>query len=115
MTQRASRPRTVKNDNVTRIHLNLDAVENERGDLEPFAFMLNGKEIVTKNPDELDWKEIMAITDGVSLLAKVLEPEDRKWIITQEFKGFKLRALLNGFQEHYGVDTVPNDVASRFS
>lgn len=95
------------------IHFNLETVEVE-APKEPFVVGLPGGETIAMiEPDELDWQQLLDLDDPVKFLRYAISEEDRAKLAKEKFSGKKFAALIEAYQEHFGLPQRGNGVASR--
>jgi hypothetical protein len=82
---------------------NLDDLEREGGK-EAFAFIHNGRQYVLTDPQEQDWQRlVLVVQNPVQFLRLVLRPEDRDAFFENSMPTWKLRALTEAYQKHFGM------------
>lgn len=97
----------MSDDNVTnlpdkRITFDLDAEEREDAP-EVFVANVNGRAISMQDPEELDWKDLLDITQPVDFIKYAVAEEDRQYIFAQKIKSWKLNRLMERYMDHYGL------------
>jgi hypothetical protein len=87
-----------------RAAMNLDELEREGGPTQPFDFVLEGKRYLLADPQDLDWQDIIsAMSNPVMFFRLVLPPEDHATFFKARIAGWKMNALMRGYQDHYGL------------
>lgn len=100
------------------IQLNLDTMERPAGQKkEEFSFVCAGKRMVMKDPEEIDWQDLVSVADNTSGLFRfALEREDYRLFMQQRMPMWKLNALGDAYNAHYELDLrSPNGRGSRTS
>lgn len=94
----------------------LDALEREDAP-EPFAAMLGGQQFIFNDPQEMDWKEAVAIgpSDVTEFLVASLGPDQYEEFKTKRLPLWKLIKLSEAVQKHYGMLPEGEDSASSTS
>jgi hypothetical protein len=91
-----------------KIALNLDTIERQDKDgkvTEPFRFVVAGRMIQMRDPQEIDWQDMLRIAADVSsLFAFAMSREDYLFFKRQNFPMWKMDRLVTAYQEHYGLD-----------
>lgn len=109
-------------DNVQQLPVNvdfdLDAYERPADEIiPPFVVRLGGRVIEMQNPDDIDWKDLLDITDPVNFLRHSVTKEERNHIFSLNIPGHKLNAMMERYQEHFKIEEKMEKArqASRFS
>lgn len=116
----------------THINLDLDTIEREQVRGVPqrkpaFIVKVDGKPLVFKDPLDIDAVILMTMEDSPARFFRAtLSDEPASEGETSDFEhmvrafetpgkisGLKLRALMQGYRVHYGLDDVGNGVGSR--
>ncbi len=88
--------------------MDLDKMERE-GARAPFDFVLEGKRYLMSDPQEVDWQDLLAaMTNPHMFFRLVLPPEDRIQFFNTRLPAWKMNKLVDGYQEHYGIPSLPN-------
>ena len=83
--------------------LDLDALEREKAP-KPFYFQHLGERYLLVDPQEIDWQElIIAIGDTFTFFRTIIPADDREKFFTAKLPSWKMRALMERYQEHYGL------------
>lgn len=95
-------------DNVKQLPVNvdfdLDAYQRPEADIiPPFVVRLGGKVIEMQNPDDMDWKDLLDITDPVNFLRYSVTADERAHIFSLEIPGHKLNELMERYQAHFKI------------
>lgn len=107
-----------------RVNLDLDALDREHvrtlpAKKEPFIVRLGGVDVTFKDPVEIDASVLMILFESpIRFFKGTLEPDDYRHMIDVfntpgKLPGFKLRALMEQYQDYYGLDEAGNVGASR--
>jgi len=90
-----------------KIALNLDTVERRPDEVatEPFRFVIAGRMIQMKDPQAIDWQDMLRISQDVSsLFTFAMERDDYLFFKRQNFPMWKMDRLITSYQEHYKLD-----------
>lgn len=109
-----------------KIQLNLDTLTREqvRGvpkpKAEPFAIQIDERVLVFEDPIEIDAPVLMRMEETPERFFRAaLTPEDFDWFMNDVFyepgkmPGWRLSAIMQGYQDHYGLDGQGNVRGSR--
>jgi hypothetical protein len=84
--------------------LNLDTLEREGGSPAPFDFVLGGRRFILSDPKEIDWQDLIAAMRSPILFFKMVLPaDDQRPFFDTKIPAWKLNALMQGYQDHYGI------------
>lgn len=87
------------------IDFDLDAYERPAEEIIPdFKIKLGGKVIVMTNPDEIDWKDLLDITDPVAFLRHSVSAEDRAHILGLDLPSHKFGKLMSAYYAHFHIE-----------
>jgi len=87
------------------IDFDLDAYERPEEEVIPdYKIKLGGRVITMTNPDEIDWKDLLDITDPVAFLRHSCSKEDRSFILGLQLPGYKFGKLMEGYYTHFQID-----------
>lgn len=98
------------NNNVTSLPspgviLDLDAYERPAEDIKPpFVVRVGGKEVTFKDPAEIDWKDLAAVSIPSDLFSVSMTPEDRRHVRETPMEGFRFNKLMQSYYEHYDFE-----------
>lgn len=84
--------------------LDLDAVERDEDDRPPFVVSIAGREITMVDPDTVDWRDLITMTDPTDFLRIAMSAEDRRYLSEQSIPGWKFGKLLEAYYAHYDLD-----------
>lgn len=85
--------------------LDLDAYERPESEIKPpFIVKVGGKKITFKDPADLDWKDLAAVTIPPDLFSVALDSEDRKHIRATPMEGFRFNRLMEAYYDHYDLE-----------
>lgn len=88
--------------------LNLDTLERE-GAPTPFDFTLAGKRYLMSDPKDIDWQDLIAAMSSPHMFFRLVLPaEDRQEFFEQRLPAWKLNILMQRYQDHYGLPSLPN-------
>lgn len=107
-----------------RVNLDLDALDREHvrtlpEKRAPFAVRIGGKVVEFKDAVEIDSILLMNLLATPSTFFRTTLTEDNYKHVMEvfrtpgQFPGYKMRALMESYQEYYGLDDQGNVVASR--
>lgn len=93
-------------DNLTQLPVNvdfdLDSYERPEAEIiPPFVTRIGGRVVSFTNPDEIDWKDLLDITDPVQFLNFSVTTEDRAHILSLDIPGHKFGKLMESYQAHF--------------
>jgi len=105
----------------TKINLDLDSLEREDvaglpDVTEPYAVTFEGRRLEFADPSTLPYETLMLMDSHPSRFFRATLSDDDYAHFTKHSRklvGYKLRALMTGYQTHYGVDELGNVVNSR--
>lgn len=107
-----------------RVNLDLDALDREHvrtlpAKKDPFVVNLGGKELTFADPVELDASLLMVLFESpIRFFKGTLGEDDYRHMLDQfntpgALPGYKMRALMEQYQDYYGLDDAGNVGASR--
>jgi hypothetical protein len=70
----------------------------------PFTVKLGQRIVTFNNPDEVDWKDLLDITDPVQFIRFSCSREDREFIFGQKLEGYKMAKLMEAYMTHFKID-----------
>lgn len=83
--------------------LDLDTLERENAPA-PFTFRHSGRRYLLRDPQDIDWQElILAIQDSFQFFRSVLPADDQQEFFTAPMASWKMKALMERYQDHYGL------------
>lgn len=85
-----------------KVNLNLDELERESK--EPFSAVIDGHRFTMKDPQEIDFKDLLSIEHPANFFKYALDDDAKKILAEATVPGWKFEALLKGYMEHYGLD-----------
>lgn len=99
---------------VDKVTLNLDSLERE-DPREPFSVVVAGKRIVMSDPADLDWKILLELREDnpAQFFRHVVSADDQNHFRKAAIPGWKMRKLMEMYQEHYGLENLGNGAGSR--
>lgn len=87
------------------IDFDLDAYERPAEEIIPdFKIKLGGRVIVMTNPDEIDWKDLLDITDPVAFLRHSVSVDDRSFILGLDLPSHKFGKLMDSYYAHFHIE-----------
>lgn len=87
------------------VTLDLDAYERPAKDVkEPFTVKLGGQVVTFKDPEDLDWQDLLDIENPVDFLRYCVTREERLHILSLEMPGHKFAKLMESYQVHFGLE-----------
>lgn len=87
------------------VDFDLDAAQRPEKDVKaPFTARIGGRVVSFKDPEDLDWKDLLSIEDPIGFLRYSVTEEDRIHIVGQKMAGWQLGQLMEAFQQHYGFE-----------
>lgn len=69
-----------------------------------FTVRLGGRVVTFTNPDEIDWQDLLDITDPVQFIRYSCTKEDREHIVSLRLPGFKMSKLMEAYQTHFQIE-----------
>lgn len=83
--------------------LDLDTLERENAPA-AFTFRHNGRRYMLRDPQDIDWQELMlAIDNSYQFFRSVLPADDQKDFFAAPMPSWKMKALMERYQLHYGL------------
>lgn len=83
--------------------LDLDTLERENAPL-PFTFRHGGRRYMLRDPQDVDWQELLlAIDNSYQFFHSVLPADDQKEFFKSPMASWKMKALMERYQVHYGL------------
>lgn len=83
--------------------LDLDALERENAPA-PFTFRHDGRRYLLRDPQDIDWQELMlAIDNSFQFFRSVLPADDQQQFFAAKMPSWKMKALMERYQQHYGL------------
>jgi hypothetical protein len=100
-----------------RVDFDLDKLEREGDQPEPFTFRHGGREFTLADPVEIDYRDIVEMGEsalGQALIIKRLLGEDQYEALVEAgpLPQWKIEPLLRAWQEHYGQPSLGEAAAS---
>lgn len=85
------------------VTLDLDTLERENPP-EPFTFRHGGRRYFLRDPQDVDWQELLlAIDNSYRFFNSVLPADDQKEFFEAPMASWKMKALMERYQVHYGL------------
>lgn len=92
--------------------LDLDALERE-GAPGLFDFTLDGRRYIMSDPQEVDWQDLMAAMSSPTMFFRLVLPaDDQTTFFTTRLPAWKMRKLMESYQNHYGLPNLGNPAGS---
>lgn len=87
------------------VDFDLDAAQRPADQVKStFVARIGGREVSFADPETLDWKDLLDIEEPVGFLRYSVSEDDRIHILGQEMPAWKLGALMEAYQAHYGFE-----------
>lgn len=87
------------------IDFDLDAYERPAEEIIPdFRIKLGERVITMTNPDEIDWKDLLDISDPVAFLRYSVSAEDRNFILGLDLPSHKFGKLMESYYAHFHIE-----------
>lgn len=87
------------------IDFDLDAYERPAEEVIPdFKIKVGGRVITMTNPDEIDWKDLLDITDPVAFLRHSTSTEDRAFILGLDLSSYRFGKLMDTYYTHFHIE-----------
>lgn len=103
----------------TKVSIDLDKLEREGEQPDPFTFRHGGKQFTLADPAEIDYRDIVEMGDnpmGQALIIKRLLGDQYAVLVDAgPLPQWKIEPLLGKWYEHYGLPTPGEAAASRIS
>ena len=91
-------------DSPSPVSLNLDTLEREGGEPDPFVFVLGGVRFVCRDIEDEDWQVLTTLDeDDPKDTFKLLLGKDYDKFATHKLPLWKLKRLLKEWREHTGA------------
>ena len=107
-SSRARALSAVDGDTPGGVDFNMDTYEREGERPKPFTTVIGGRRIVLSDPTNLDWQDLADMDDPFELADKCMRPEDRDYFLEHRAPAYKLQAMAQAFQKHYGMGNAGN-------
>lgn len=85
--------------------IDLDAAERQDSK-PPFKAKIGDRVITMIDPQELDWRDLLAMQDPREFLRLTVSPEDRDYLSRQAIPGWKFGQLMEAFYRHYDLEEL---------
>ena len=103
-------------DKPANVSINLDTLEREGGEPEPFVFVLGGDRFVCADIEGEDWKALMDISeDDPKETFTLLLGKDYEKFAKHKLPLWKLKALMKAWRDHTGALDMGDPLASSTS
>jgi hypothetical protein len=87
------------------VDFDLDSYERAPEDIiAPLSIKLGDRVIVLTNPDEIDWRDLVDMTNPIQFLTYSLSPEDRRHVMSLNLPAHKLGKLMEVYQDHFKIE-----------
>lgn len=87
------------------VTLDLDAYERPAKDVKPdFTVKLGGRVITFKDPEEMDWQDLLDIEHPAHFLRYAVTAEERQHILALEMPAHKFGKLMDSYQQHFDLE-----------
>jgi hypothetical protein len=91
-----------------KVSLDLDLLEAEGHQVEPFTVRVGGQEFTFHNPREIDWQDILlAMRNPLMFVKYALGEEQYAPFLAQRIPEWKMERLVSEFFKHYGMPSLP--------
>lgn len=106
-----------KPDTPSKVTLNLDTLERE-GAPEPFAIAHGGRRYELQDPHDVDYRELLesqqlaAAGNPARAIELVVREEDREAFFANPMPSWKLEKLFRAYNEHFGLPSPGEALAS---
>lgn len=87
----------------------LDSLERDDAVKEPFEFTLNGHRFLMGDPQEIDYRDLLAVYrsansgDFEEAMGRLLDGDGRETFFEQRVPTWKLAKLFDAYIKHYGL------------
>lgn len=97
-----------------KLGLDLDVLEREGEVPEPFTFVYDGKTYRMKDPQEIDWQDLLAGLRNPALFIRfAMDLEDQRDFFGKRIPSWKMNKLMQAYQDHFGIPDLGNVSALR--
>lgn len=84
--------------------LDLDALERpERDQKPPFVISLAGRRVTFRDPEEIDWRELLSVKAPADLMRVALSTEDRQHLYDNPIESWKFNELMKRYESHFDL------------
>jgi hypothetical protein len=98
----------------TAVALDLDALEREGAVLEPFTFKYDGETYHMLDPQEIDWQNLLSGLRNPALFVRFAMPvTEQSKFFGKQVPAWKMNALMEAYQQHFGIPDLGNANALR--
>lgn len=99
----------VGDDNVrplpAQVDFDLDSYERAPEDIiAPLVIKVGGKPVTFTNPDEIDWRDLIDMTNPIQFLTYSVSEADRRHIMGLALPAHKLAKLMEVYQDHFKLE-----------
>lgn len=92
----------------------LDALERQGAAAAPFKFIHKGRQYTMLDPQEIDWQDLIQGLRNPALFVRFAMPIDQQRdFFTSRIEAWKMNALMEQYQKHYGLPDLGNASALR--
>lgn len=101
---------TSREDETTTVAFDFDALEREGDNPEPFCVRIGGAEYTLQDPQELDYRDLMATFraansgDPELAIASLLDDEQREGFLDNTIPNWKLEKFFQAYLKHFGLN-----------
>lgn len=97
-----------------KLGLDLDALEREGATPEPFTFQYDGRTWEMKDPQDIDWQDLLAGLRNPALFIRfAMEEGDQRLFFAKRVAAWKMNKLMQAYQDHFGIPDLGNASALR--
>ncbi len=101
---------TLPDDDLPASAFNLDDLEREGEQVEPFQFIHDKRVYELSDPHEKDWQELIVVLNNPLLFLRlVLREGDKDAFFENPMPAWKLNALTRAYRAHYGLPSDPGE------
>jgi hypothetical protein len=87
--------------------IDLDAAERPADEVKPpFRAKVADRVITMKDPSDLDWRDLMNLTDPREFIRLSMDAEDRQFLARTPIPGWKFNQLMEAFYHHYDLEEL---------
>ncbi|MCW2674784.1 MAG: hypothetical protein JWP14_3373 [Frankiales bacterium] len=89
------------------VSMDLDDLERDQESRDPFVVTLAGEQYTFLDPQDLDWKDILAaLTNPASFFHNCLPQEQTKAFLATSLPVWKMDKLMKAYAKHFGMPSA---------
>lgn len=88
----------------TNVDFDLDAYEQPESEKIPdLSMRIGGKDVIFTNPDQIDWLDLVDMTNPIEFLRYSCTAEDRTHILALRIPAHKFSKLMSVYEQHFKI------------